>query len=40
MDTPIRRRRPPARLARVLISSVAVAVIWLLILLPLLADGR
>ncbi|MEU1389589.1 MULTISPECIES: hypothetical protein [unclassified Nonomuraea] len=40
MDTPIRRRRTPLRLARVLVSSMAIAVFWLLILLPLLLDGR
>ncbi|MEU1719157.1 hypothetical protein ACNF49_21850 [Actinomadura sp. ATCC 39365] len=40
MDTPIRRRRAPLRLARTLISSVAIAVFWLLILLPLLLDSR
>ncbi|MFI7478901.1 hypothetical protein [Nonomuraea sp. NPDC049646] len=40
MHTPIRRRRAAARLARTLISFAAVAVFWLLLLLPLLLDGR
>lgn len=40
VDTPIRRRRAPSHLARTLISCVAVAVFWLLILPPLLLDGR
>ncbi|MEV3985577.1 hypothetical protein [Nonomuraea sp. NPDC049758] len=40
MEPPTRRRRAPSRLARTLISCAAVAVFWLLILLPLLLDGR
>ncbi|WP_260477677.1 hypothetical protein [Nonomuraea sp. WAC 01424] len=40
MRTPTRRRRAPVRVARVLLSVAAVAVFWLLILLPLLLDRR
>jgi hypothetical protein len=36
------RRRAPAiaRLVRILLSSAAIAVFWLLVLLPLLLSGR